>query len=306
MASLRFFPLRTPFPPLRLRLHQLQTGTSRGQKKGKAAGKASAKKYQWEILRESNIPEERCLEFADPLAWLKYFPGENANDLITFGLKSDWRRTFITTDVNPYYDSFIRWQFNKLRAYQKIAFGKRAAIYSPLDGQPCADHDRASGEQAQPQEYTLIKMKLLKLPETSEAEKLAGRNVFLPAATLRPETMYGQTNCWVLPSGEYIAFELKNGDVFVASRHSAQNMAYQEFFKTTEIAVIATFLGSDLIGLPVSSPHAHYAEIYILPLLTVSMSKGTGIVTSVPSDAPDDYRGIMDLKEKPAFRASLA
>eukprot|EP00960_Hanusia_phi_P035298 751614-Hanusia_phi.AAC.1 len=27
----------------------------------------------------------------------------------------DWRRSFITTNVNPYYDSFIQWQFHKLR-----------------------------------------------------------------------------------------------------------------------------------------------------------------------------------------------
>ena len=27
--------------------------------------------------------------------------------------------------------------------------------------------------------------------------------LFLLAATLRPETMYGQTNCWALPEGEY-------------------------------------------------------------------------------------------------------
>ena len=26
------------------------------------------------------------------------------------------------------------------------------------------------------------------------------------AATLRPETMYGQVNCWVLPDGQYAAF----------------------------------------------------------------------------------------------------
>lgn len=28
---------------------------------------------------------------------------------------------------------------------------------------------------------------------------LTGKQVFLMAATLRPETMYGQTNCWVQP-----------------------------------------------------------------------------------------------------------
>ena len=37
-------------------------------------------------------------------------------------------------------------------------------MYSPKDGQPCADHDRASGEGAIPQEYTLIKMHALELP----------------------------------------------------------------------------------------------------------------------------------------------
>ena len=41
---------------------------------------------------------------------------------------------------------------------------KRYAVYSPKDGQPCADHDRASGEGVGPQEYTLIKMRALALP----------------------------------------------------------------------------------------------------------------------------------------------
>lgn len=272
-------------------------------KKGKAASKASKKKYQWEILKESGLSAETALTFDDPLAWLNYFPTENANDLTNFGLKSDWRRTFITTDVNPFYDSFIRWQFNKLRALQKVKFGKRCAIYSPLDKQPCADHDRASGEQVQPQEYTLIKMKLLELPESPWAEPIRGREIFLPAATLRPETMYGQTNCWVLPTGEYMAFELANGDVYIASYNSARNMAYQDFFEEFGVVKELTkVMGSDLIGLPISSPYAQYEKIYVLPLLTVSMNKGTGIVTSVPSDAPDDFQGLVDLKKKEDLR----
>lgn len=46
----------------------------------------------------------------------------------------------------------------------KIVKDKRYAVYSPKDGQPCADHDRASGEGVGPQEYTLIKMEALELP----------------------------------------------------------------------------------------------------------------------------------------------
>ena len=78
----------------------------------------------------------------------------------------DWRRSFITTEVNPFYDSFIKWQFNTLRKAEKVKFGKRYTIYSQLDGQPCADHDRAKGEGVGPQEYTLIKIECLKLPES--------------------------------------------------------------------------------------------------------------------------------------------
>lgn len=62
------------------------------------------------------------------------------------GCGVDWRRSFITTDVNPYYDSFVRWQLTTLKNQGKVVKDKRFAVYSPKDGQPCADHDRASGE----------------------------------------------------------------------------------------------------------------------------------------------------------------
>lgn len=77
------------------------------------------------------------------------------------GVRVDWRRSFITTDANPYYDSFVRWQLTRLRERGHVLFGKRNTIYSPLDGQPCMDHDRTSGETVAPQEYTLIKLELL-------------------------------------------------------------------------------------------------------------------------------------------------
>lgn len=44
-------------------------------------------------------------------------------------------RSFITTDVNPYYDSFVRWQMAVLHRQGKVVKDKRYAVYSPLDGQ---------------------------------------------------------------------------------------------------------------------------------------------------------------------------
>jgi leucyl-tRNA synthetase len=63
-----------------------------------------------------------------------------------------------------------------------------------------------------------------KLAELGEA---ADGGVFLMAATLRPETMYGQTNCWALPEGRYGAYKGLNGEVYVMTYRSALNLSYQ-------------------------------------------------------------------------------
>ena len=110
---------------------------------------------------------------------------------------------------------------------------KRYAVFSPLDGQPCADHDRASGEGVGPQEYTLIKMKVLELHGALSA--LQGRDVYFMAATLRPETMYGQTNCWVLPTGEYVAVEGLNNEAYIVAERAALNLSYQARETTKEL-----------------------------------------------------------------------
>jgi leucyl-tRNA synthetase len=141
-------------------------------------------------LRSIGITEAEIPKFTEPSHWLKFFPPEAQEDLKELGIFTDWRRSFITTDLNPYFDSFVRWQFNTLKAAEKIRFGKRYTVYSAADGQPCADHDRSKGEQVGPQEYTVIKIKCLELPESMK-EKFAGKNVYLTAATLRPETMFG-------------------------------------------------------------------------------------------------------------------
>ncbi len=119
-------------------------------------------------------------------------------------LQIDWRRSFITTDDNPYYDSFVRWQFLRLKEKDKVRFGKRYTVFSPKDNQPCMDHDRASGEGVGPQEYTLIKLRVLKpYPAKLKFLEADPRPIFLVAATLRPETMYGQTNCFLHPDIKY-------------------------------------------------------------------------------------------------------
>uniref|UniRef100_A0A8C9W4A2 leucine--tRNA ligase n=1 Tax=Scleropages formosus TaxID=113540 RepID=A0A8C9W4A2_SCLFO len=268
---------------------------SRG-KKSKAVAKSGGAKYQWDIMKSLGLQDSEIEKFADAAHWLDYFPPLAVEDLKSMGVKVDWRRSFITTDVNPFYDSFVKWQFVTLKERKKIKFGKRYTIYSPKDGQPCMDHDRQTGEGVGPQEYTLIKMKIVE-PYPSKLSELKGKNIFLVAATLRPETMFGQTNCWIRPDMKYIAFETASGDIFICTRRSARNMSYQGFTKENGVPLIG-----DILGCALSAPLTSYKVIYALPMLTIKEDKGTGVVTSVPSDAPDDIAALRDIKKKQALR----
>ena len=276
-------------------------------------GGKGRKKTQWEILQMCDVPDEEISSFTDAQHWLSYFPPHCMDDLKLFGLHADWRRSFITTDTNPYYDSFIRWQFGKLKESGKIAFGKRPTVYSRLDGQACMDHDRSSGEGKGHQEYTLIKMILHADGRTTLIERCpllatvsADAPIVFVAATLRPETMYGQTNCFVLPDGEYGAYRMGSGEIFIMSSHAADNISHQAQENMTAVwgasDLICTVSGMDVMGLALKAPNATYDRVYTLPLLTISMTKGTGIVTSVPSDAPDDYAALRDMQTDPELR----
>ncbi|RMX64546.1 hypothetical protein KXD40_001065 [Peronospora effusa] len=272
-------------------------------KKSKAAAKTGGVMHQYDILKISNIPEEEISKFHEPLYWLQYFPPHAIADLKRFGMNIDWRRSFITTDINPFYDAFVTWQLNKLNENGRIVRGKRPNVYSILDGQSCADHDRASGEGVGPQEYMLAKLRVQE-PLPKKLAVLAGKKVYLAAATLRPETLYGQTNCFVLPEGNYGAFLMNDdNDVYVMSRRAARNLAHQEYSRVWgKEECLLEMKGWDLLGLPLTAPKAPYDTIYTLPLLTISMGKGTGVVMSVPSDSPDDFAAFRDLKQKPALR----
>ena len=59
--------------------------------------------------------------------------------------------------------------------------------------------------------------------------------------------------------------------------------------------------GKALIGSKIHAPLAVHKELRVLPMETVLASKGTGVVTCVPSDSPDDYITTKDLINKPEY-----
>ena len=276
------------------------------KKDEKSEKEKKAPMTQVEILKEVGVADEDLHKFAEPEFWLEYFPPYAKADLEKLGINADFRRSFITTEKQKYYDKFVQWHMLKLKQHDFVAFGKRNAIFSMSEDQPCADHDRSCGEGLGPQEYTLIKLKLLdgdKVPESIKKLLSENKNIYLVAATLRPETMYGQTNCYILPKGEYGFYEMANGEIYVTSEHAILNMAYQEKTKIPKKPEpLLKIKGEELIGVKISAPLSVHKEVYLFPMETISMSKGTGIVTSVPSDSPDDYINLLNFKNDEKLR----
>lgn len=275
-------------------------------KKSKAAAKKGRGKYQFEIMLQLGIPREEVIKFADAQFWLTYFPPLCESDCSSFGSRIDWRRSFITTDMNPYYDQFIKWQMKRLKEAGKIKFGERYTIYSEKDGQACMDHDRQSGEGVTPQEYVGIKIEVIEFAE--EARKIVessnldhSKKVYFVAATLRPETMYGQTCCFVSPKIEYGIFDAGDS-YYITTERAFKNMSYQRLTpKRGDYSPLVKILGKHFIGSKINAPLTPYPELRILPMETVIATKGTGVVTCVPSNSPDDYMTTQDLRNKSEY-----
>ncbi|KAK5119381.1 hypothetical protein LTR85_007737 [Meristemomyces frigidus] len=275
-------------------------------KKSKAAAKTNvALKYQFQIMLALGIDVKDIHKFADPQHWLQFFPPLCQEDLTNFGCRVDWRRSMVTTDANPYYDAFVRWQMNRLKEMGKIRFGKRYTVYSPKDGQACMDHDRSTGEGVGVQEYTALKLRVKEWAEGAkskvEGKIPEGGEVYFVPATLRPETMYGQTCCFVGPNITYGIYEaVKGKEYYFISDRAARNMAYQSIMPGWGVyPKVAELLGSDVVGTLVNAPLSVQKDgVRILPMESVKASKGTGVVTSVPSDSPDDYATMLDLAKK--------
>jgi leucyl-tRNA synthetase len=231
------------------------------------------------VLREMDgVPELELQKFADPLYMAQYYTNEGRMAAKGIGFSVDWRREFTT--VWPTYQKFIEWQYANLREKGYVTKGTHPVVWCPKDKSPTGDHDRQVGEGVTPEEYTLIKYKL-------------NEKTFLPAATFRPETIYGVTNMWINPDADYVE-AMVNGENWVISMEAAEKLKEQE----RSIEIKRVFKGKELIGKTFENPLTH-ARFPILPGWFVDAKHATGVVYSVPAHAPYDWLALKDLQEKP-------
>lgn len=231
------------------------------------------------VLREvDGVPESELAKFVDPLYMAQYYTNGGRLAAKSIGFSVDWRREFTT--VMPTYQKFIEWQYKNLKEKGYVTRGTHPVVWCPKDRSPTGDHDRQIGEGVTPEEYTLIKYKL-------------DENTFLPAATFRPETIYGITNIWLNPDAVYVEADV-NGETWIVSKEAAEKLKEQE----RKIEVKREFRGRELIGRTFENPVTH-AKFPILPGWFVDPKTATGVVYSVPAHAPFDWLALKDLQQKP-------
>ena len=92
-------------------------------------------------LARGRLAQAADLRCRDERHWLRYFPPKGMRDIKAMGAGVDERRTFITTDENPFYDAFIRWQFEVLRRQGRVIKAVRCAVIAVQSLKcPCQHH----------------------------------------------------------------------------------------------------------------------------------------------------------------------
>ena len=243
-----------------------------------------------EYLKNNGCSEQQLKQLTTPENVISYFNQVYVNDYWKkFGFLCDWDRFTCTT--NKDYEKFIQWQFQKLQQkdllIQKPYFATACVNCGPVAVDP-SETDISKGGNAEKTEYTLLKFKYNYNNDSS---------TYLIAATLRPETIYGQTNLWINPDAKYVRIQVEN-EHWIISQDCAEKLKYQK----DEILLKEDIDPKTLIGKHAIAPGIN-REIIILPATFCDPTIGTGIVTSVPSDAPYDYVALKHLQTHPEIAA---
>jgi leucyl-tRNA synthetase len=251
------------------------------------------------------LSDDIIATFVEPVKIASYFHQEIKKGMKEMGYSIDWRREFTTID--KVYSKFISWQFRTLQKKGLIVQGSHPVGWCPRDQNPVSQHDTIGDVEPDFNEYTVIKFK-----HTGRGQRRSGGDaadvivddddddddddndqsnaVILPAATLRPETLFGVTNIWVNPEVDYVQAKV-DGQRWILSREAAKKLE----FLNHKVEEINTFRGSEMVGWNVINP-LNNASVPIYPASFVEADSGTGIVMSVPAHAPFDYEALMALK----------
>jgi len=258
-------------------------GISLAIENGNAEKIALYKNYVRAYVSDEHEIEKIVMSFKDPWNIVKFFIPKMISEFSTLGLGVDWRRSFTSGDIE--HQKMVEWMFRKYKEQDYLVQAKYPVLYSLTLKNAVGEDDIIDGDTdpVKKQEFTLLKFKF--------------GVEYLVAATLRPETMFGQTNMWVNPDIEYVRVKVDDEN-WVVSKECAEKLKHQE----KEVKITGKVLGSELLGKMCKAPVIE-RDIIILPSVHCDASVGTGLVTSVPSDAPFDWIALKELQDSAALCA---
>ncbi len=229
-------------------------------------------------LHKMGIAQSEIPKFSNPEYWCEYFPKENLKDLHNLGFVIDDQYTFKTTYLDPTYDKFVTWQFNKLHQLGYVTKGKHPVMWCPKDNVPVGDHDRAEGEGETPKDFIWIKY------------RLKHSDLILMTGTTRPDALLGQTNLWIDPHGKYKVVEIHSvndqTEKWVVGEAVIQKICDQ---CDPKVKILRDIDVHELIGKWVQGPVVGGAreELYTLPAGFIDSKVGSGLVYSALEDPVD-------------------
>jgi len=215
--------------------------------------------------------------FKDPWNVVKYFSDKIKVDFKSIGMSIDWRREFTTGDKE--YNKFIEWQYHHLKEMGYIEKGEYPILYCPQDQNAVGEDDISSGDEL---DLSINEFVCIKFPY---------KDGYLVASTLRPETIYGITNMWINPEGDYVKVVI-NEEFWYISEEAIFLLENQN----KDLKIVEKFKGKRLIGKKAYDVY-RIKKIPILPGSFVDTSTATGVVYSVPGHAPYDYIALIDLQK---------
>ena len=234
-----------------------------------------------QILKENKLTPEQIKKLEDPQEVVNYFSKVYVEDYWKrFGFLIDYSR--IMNTISDGYKKFITWQFHKLQQKNLLIQKPHYAPFCPNCGPVAVDKsetDILKGGGSEILEFTIIKFKLKD-------------GTILPAATLRPETIFGVTNMWVNPNVTYEKIKVGN-ETWICSKECTEKLRYQlDNVKPLNQKIP----GKQLIGKTIEIPIVQ-RTVPVLSGPFADPAIATGIVMSVPAHAPYDWIALVESKQ---------
>ena len=232
-------------------------------------------------LKEYGASESLIKKLTNPTEVVKYFGKVYVEDYWKkFGFLIDYSR--IMSTISDGYKKFIEWQFYKLKEKDLLIQKPHFAPFCLNCGPVAVDKsetDISKGGSAEILEFITIKFKMKD-------------GTILPAATLRPETIFGVTNMWINPNTRYIKAKIDD-ETWIVSKEALEKLSHQI---NNVKPLDKTITGKELIGQTCIIPMIN-REIPILSGPFADPNVATGIVMSVPAHAPYDWIALVESKE---------